>query len=157
MKLHIRASIVVCCIVVSAIAFADSPKPNQVSSEIRVANEIDKYQAGIRAMDRQFAQSFSELRDAYTKQRKSLRGKVTKSLSAQQKKLTQEGALDRAVKVRDQVQSIKNAEITMPNFSGKNGDVIKASDRTNSIEGTWRWNNGAVSYTHLTLPTKRIV
>ncbi len=143
MQLHIRASIVVCCIVVSAIAFADSPKPNQVSSEIRVANEIDKYQAGIRAMDRQFAQSFSELRDAYTKQRKSLRGKVTKSLSAQQKKLTQEGALDRAVKVRDQVQSIKNAEITMPNFSGKNGDVIKASDRTNSIEGTWRWNNGA--------------
>ena len=143
MKFRIRTFIAVCCVAVSAIAFADSPKPNQSSSEIRVANEIDKYQAGIRAIDRQFAQSFSELRDAYTKQRKSLRGKVAKKLSAEQKKLTLDGDLDRAVKVRDQVQSIKDAEITMPNFSGKNGDVIKTSAPANSIEGTWRWNNGA--------------
>ena len=113
-----------------------------ISTQTRIANAMDKFQADIRALDRQFADSFAQMRDQYIKQRKSLRSKLTKSLTAQQKKFTQEGELDSAVSLRDQVQQIQSGKIDIPDFSA-DADENGAYHSSDPILGTWRWNNGA--------------
>ena len=50
----------------------------QPSVATRIDNEMDKHESSIRALDREFADRFAELKADYMKQRQVLRDRVTK-------------------------------------------------------------------------------